>query len=93
MRPPFSCIQVQFPNRQEVNAKQKICRCFVQKSCTMHLIPEKRNSFKQTSYRPIADNGSTLLYNLEVPEIPVRRPSKQIKNSAHYSNGNKRASS
>ena len=30
-----------------------------------------------------------MLYNLQVPEIPVRRPSKQIKNSAHYSTATK----
>lgn len=48
-----------------------------------------RNSFKQISYRPIAYNGSTLLYNLGVPEIPVRRPSQQIKTSAHYSTSTK----
>lgn len=58
----------------------------------MHLVPPRppfRNSFKQTSYRPIPYNGQMLLYNLAVPEIPVRRPSQQIKTSAHHSNPTK----
>lgn len=58
------------------------------RKCTMRPIPPVPpfpNSFKQTSYRPIPYNRATLLYNLVVPEIPVRRPSQQIKTSAHHS--------